>query len=158
MRSKKPFLQFVGQQKETGSLYALRNLTMYPKALKLGLSEVSAQSRAKDLSRETSCVGVWKVAYEAHVRVNTHEGLHPLEQKIFALLDAERVDPRREIFELDLEKAVKVIRQVAGANFLLRESWGGEERQKYRKTRLYWSSGKRRRTRLAKSRSELTKS
>jgi hypothetical protein len=63
------------QQKKTGSLYVLRNLKMYPKALELGLSTVSAHSRAKALSRETSCVGEWKVAYEAHVSVNTHEGL-----------------------------------------------------------------------------------
>jgi hypothetical protein len=89
-----------------GYIYILRNPTMVKDIFKIGLTRNDVNERANQLSK-TSVPDKFFNAQEWNVK-----DCLKAEKEIHDRLDNYRVDPRREFFKIDYDKAVKVIKEV----------------------------------------------
>lgn len=88
---------------EEGYIYILRNDSLKG-LLKIGSTTFGAEKRAKQLSNNTAIPTPFIVAYEIYVR--HHE---EFEKVIHRKLDSYRVSPKREFFEVSIEKVIEIM-------------------------------------------------
>lgn len=86
-----------------GYVYVLRNESLTG-LLKIGSTTFGAEKRAKQLSNTTAIPTPFIVAYEIYV--SHHE---EFEKTIHKKLSQYRVNPKREFFEVSIEKVIEVI-------------------------------------------------
>jgi len=89
-----------------GFIYILRNPTMETSIFKIGLTRDEVDERAKQLSK-TSVPDKFYKSQEWNVK-----DCLKAEKEIHKRLNEHRVDPRREFFKVDYDKAIKVIKDV----------------------------------------------
>jgi hypothetical protein len=89
-----------------GFIYILRNPVMSKNVYKIGLTKNNVEDRANQLSK-TSVPDKFHKCQEWNVK-----DCDRAEKEIFLRLDKFRIDPRREFFQIDLDKAIKVIKEV----------------------------------------------
>jgi hypothetical protein len=95
---------FTGEN--AGFIYILRNPTMEKNIFKIGLTRNDVDIRVEQLSK-TSVPDRFYKSQEWNVK-----DCVKAEKEIHALLNDYRVDPRREFFNIDYDKAIKVIKEV----------------------------------------------
>ncbi|MFP9112415.1 GIY-YIG nuclease family protein [Flavobacterium sp. RHBU_3] len=100
----KEYDRFIGEN--AGFIYILRNPAMGKNIFKIGLTRKDVDERAKQLSK-TSVPDRFLKSHEWNVRDCVQA-----EKIIHEKLDFYRVDPRREFFNIDYEKAIAVISEV----------------------------------------------
>ena len=93
---------------DSGFVYILIN-DSYNGLIKIGVTEINAEERAKQLSRNTGVPTPFRVAYEVYV-----DDCKVIERTIHNRLDEFRVHPNREFFRYPLNKAIKLIQSLAG--------------------------------------------
>ena len=82
---------------ETGYIYILHNPSLRDDYLKIGLTTLTAEERAAQLSKGTRVAQPYVVVYKKWV-MNPKKA----EAKIHAYLDRYRINERREFFQLPL--------------------------------------------------------
>ncbi|MBT3015117.1 MAG: GIY-YIG nuclease family protein [Candidatus Thiodiazotropha endolucinida] len=87
-----------------GKIYILRNPYLKNTIVKIGRTSRISEKRAKEISGATGVPFEYEVLYEEDVFDS-----HLAEKIIHSKLDHDRVNPRREFFQLPLKKAVKVV-------------------------------------------------
>jgi hypothetical protein len=92
--------------KNAGFIYILRNPRMENNIFKIGLTRNEVDDRAKQLSK-TSVPDKFYKSQEWNVK-----DCVKAEQEIHTRLKDYRVDPRREFFKIEYDKAIKVIKEV----------------------------------------------
>lgn len=95
---------FIG--KNAGFIYILRNPTMDKNIFKIGLTRNEVDDRVNQLSK-TSVPDKFYKSQEWNVK-----DCVKAEKEIHSRLNDYRVDPRREFFKIDYDKAIKVIKEV----------------------------------------------
>lgn len=92
-----------------GYIYILRNPTFGKNIFKIGLTKNNVDERANQLSK-TSVPDKFHTAQEWNVKdcVNAEKQIHEK-------LSQNRVDPRREFFNIEYDRAIKVIKEVIDA-------------------------------------------
>lgn len=95
---------FTGQN--SGCIYVLRNPTMERNIFKIGLTRYKVDDRVAQLSK-TSVPDKFYKSQEWNVKDCVRA-----EKEIHRLLNDFRVDPRREFFKIEYEKAIKIIKHV----------------------------------------------
>ncbi len=88
---------------EEGYVYILSNDSLKG-LLKIGSTTFGAEKRAKQLSYTTALPAPFVVVYETYVRHYME-----FEKVIHRKLDAYRVNPKREFFEISIDKTIEVI-------------------------------------------------
>ena len=88
---------------EEGYVYILRNDSLSG-MIKIGRTTFGAEKRAKQLSNTTDIPTPFVVAYEIYVR--HYEEFEKVKHK---KLDFYRVNPKREFFEVSIDKAIEVM-------------------------------------------------
>lgn len=86
-----------------GYVYILTN-TSLKGLLKIGSTTYGAEKRAKQLSRTTSLPTPFDVAYEVYV-----SNYEDFEDIVHSELNDYRINPKREFFNVTLDKAIEVI-------------------------------------------------
>lgn len=94
------------KDKNAGFIYILRNPTMEKNIFKIGLTRYEVDERVGQLSK-TSVPDKFYKSQEWNVK-----DCIKAEKEIHLRLEACRVDPRREFFKTDYDKAIKVIKEV----------------------------------------------
>lgn len=92
--------------KNAGFIYILRNPTMDKNIFKIGLTRNEVDDRVNQLSK-TSVPDKFYKSQEWNVK-----DCVKAEKEIHSRLNDYRVDPRREFFKIDYDKAIKVIKEV----------------------------------------------
>lgn len=92
--------------KNAGFIYILRNPTMDKNIFKIGLTRNEVDDRANQLSK-TSVPDKFYKSQEWNVK-----DCVKAEKEIHSRLNDYRVDPRREFFKIEYDKAIKVIKEV----------------------------------------------
>lgn len=92
--------------KNAGFIYILRNPTMAKNIFKIGLTRNEVDDRVNQLSK-TSVPDKFYKSQEWNVK-----DCVKAEKEIHSRLNDYRVDPRREFFKIDYDKAIKVIKEV----------------------------------------------
>ncbi len=92
--------------KNAGFIYILRNPTMEKNIFKIGLTRYEVDARVGQLSK-TSVPDKFYKSQEWNVK-----DCEEAEKEIHLRLHDYRVDPRREFFKIDYDKAIKVIKEV----------------------------------------------
>lgn len=91
-----------------GHIYILVNASM-PNLLKIGMTTRNPKSRAAELSSTTSVPSPFYVAYSAKV-----SNCKDAEKEIHTELKRFRASSQREFFNIELDKAVQIILEIAG--------------------------------------------
>ncbi|GEM50753.1 hypothetical protein EB1_05430 [Empedobacter brevis NBRC 14943 = ATCC 43319] len=94
------------KDKNAGFIYILRNPIMEKNIFKIGLTRYDVDERVRQLSK-TSVPDKFYKSQEWNVK-----DCIKAEKEIHLRLDAYRVDPRREFFKTEYDKAIKVIKEV----------------------------------------------
>lgn len=89
-----------------GYIYILRNPTMEEDIFKIGLTTLSVEDRAKQLSKTSVSDKFYKMI-EWHVK-----DCYIAEKEIHKALLRYRVDPRREFFKIKMHNAIEVITEI----------------------------------------------
>lgn len=89
-----------------GFIYILRNPTMESNIFKIGLTTKTVDERAQQLSK-TSVPDRFYKMNEWNVK-----DCHRAEKEIHQILKDNRIDPKREFFRIDIDKAINVISEV----------------------------------------------
>lgn len=90
----------------SGFIYIMIN-DSYNGLIKIGKTTISAEERAKQLSRESGVPTAFRVAYELYV-----DDCDAAEKKIHNNLNEYRINPNREFFKYPLYKAIDLIQML----------------------------------------------
>ena len=94
------------KDENAGFIYILRNPTMEKNIFKIGLTKNEVGNRVNQLSK-TSVPDRFYKSQEWNVK-----DCVKAEKEIHLKLNKYRVDPRREFFNIEYDKAIKVIKEV----------------------------------------------
>ena len=91
-------------QGKEGKIYILRNPYLKDAIVKIGRTSRISEKRAKEISGGTGVPSEFEVLFEEDVF-----DCHLAEKLIHQKLNDERINPKREFFQLPLKKAVKTV-------------------------------------------------